>query len=135
MSALRKLHRRTFLTALGLGISAPLALKMSRLAGAAPGPRPKRLFILFVPHGIPLEHFDPVTDNGDFNLMAKGIGGFSPLEPYKQYVTMVRGIGMADMASNHGAIRAALTGRNEGGDTEGVSADSIDYLIAQGLGV
>jgi hypothetical protein len=135
MNRLHKLHRRTFLTALGLGISAPLALRMSRLAIAAPGPRPTRLFILFVPHGIPLEHFDPLTDGGEFNLMAKGIGGLSPLEPYKQYVTMVRGIGMADGANNHVAIRAALTGLQEGGDTSGTSVDSIDYVIAQKLGV
>lgn len=130
MNCLHKLHRRAFLTALGLGISAPLALQMSKLAVAAPGPRPKRLFILFVPHGFPLEHFDPVTENGDFDLKAKGIGGLSPLEPYKQHVTMVRNIGMADMASNHVAIRAVLTGFQEGG-----MVDSIDYVIAQGLGV
>src|SRR4051812_40315594 len=128
MSRLHKLHRRAFLTALGLGISAPLALRMSKLASASVGPRPKRLFILFIPHGIPLEHFDPVTDGGEFNLKAKGIGGLSPLEPYKKYVTMIRGIGMADGAMNHPAIRAALTGFQEGG-----TVDSIDYVIAEAL--
>jgi len=130
MSSLHRLRRRTFLTALGLGIAAPVAMKLARLAGAAPGPRPTRLFIMFIPHGFPLEHFDPTTGNGDFNLSAKGIGGLSPLAPYQQHVTMVRGIGMADMANNHVAIRAALTGFQEGG-----SADSIDYVIGQALGV
>jgi Protein of unknown function (DUF1552) len=130
MSSLHRLQRRTFLAALGLGIAAPLALRMSRLAVAQSGARLKRLFIIFVPHGFPVEHFDPVTDNGDFNLKAKGIGGLGPLEPFKQHVTMVRGIGMANMASNHVAIRAALTGFLEGG-----TVDSIDYVIAQGLKV
>jgi|SRR6266540_1485340 len=129
MSSPRLLQRRTFLAALGLGLSASLALKMARLAVADTGTRPKRLFILFIPHGFPLEHFDPVTGNGDFALNANGIGGLTPLEPYKPYVTMVRGIGMADGASNHGAIRAALTGFQDGS-----SVDSIDYVIAQGLG-
>jgi hypothetical protein len=130
MSGLDKLRRRTFLSALGLGIATPLAMKMARLAGAAPGPRPTRLFILFVPHGFPVEHFDPTTGGGDFNLKAKGIGGLSPLEPYQQYVTMVRGISMANGASNHPAIRAALTGFPDGG-----TVDSIDYVIGQALGV
>jgi hypothetical protein len=43
---------------------------------------------------------------------------------------MVRGIKMADGAMNHPAIRAALTGFQEGG-----SVDSIDYVIGQALGV
>src|SRR5579859_6203268 len=130
MSALQKLKRRTFLAALGLGIGAPLAMKMARLAGAAPGARPKRLFIMFIPHGLPLEHFDPVTDGGTFSLTAKSMYGLAPLMPYQDQVTMVRGIKMADGAMNHPAIRAALTGMQEGG-----TVDSIDYIIAQALGV
>src|SRR5215468_8589706 len=130
MSSLRKLRRRTFLAALGLGIGAPLALKMAKLAGAAPGARPTRLFILYIPHGFPLEHFDPVTDSGTFSLMAKSMYGLAPLMPYQGQVTMVRGIKMADGAMNHPAIRAALTGFQEGG-----SVDSIDYVIGQALGV
>jgi len=130
MRSLSKLRRRTFLSAVGLGIAAPLAMKMARLAGAAPGPRPTRLFIMFIPHGFPVEHFDPTTGNGDFNLKAKGIGGLAALEPYQKYVTMVRGIAMADGATNHPAIRAALTGFSEGG-----TVDSIDYVIGQSLGV
>jgi hypothetical protein len=130
MSSLRKLQRRTFLAAMGLGIGAPLAMKMARLAGAAPAGRPTRLFIMFIPHGFPLEHFDPTTPSGDFSLTGKSMFGLAPLVPYQQQVTMVRGIKMADMATNHPAIRAALTGFQEGG-----TVDSIDYVIAQALGV
>src|SRR6185436_14703320 len=94
-SSLRKLRRRTFLAAMGLGIGAPLAMKMARLAGAAPGPRLTRLFILFIPHGLPLEHFDPTTPAGAFSLTGKSMLGLAPLVPYQQSVTMVRGIRMA----------------------------------------
>ncbi len=130
MSRLLELQRRTFLAALGLGIAAPLALRMSRLALAQSGPRPVRLLVLYVPHGCPAEHFDPVTSGGAFDLMANGVGGWSVFEPYRTSLNLVRGIGMADGASNHVAIRAALTGFNEGG-----SVDSIDYVIAKKLGV
>jgi hypothetical protein len=130
MSSLRKLRRRTFLAAMGLGIGAPLAMKMARLAGAAPAGRPTRLLIIFIPHGFPLEHFDPTSPSGDFSLTGKSMLGLAPLMPYQQSVTMVRGIKMADGATNHGAIRAALTGLNDGGN-----ADSIDYVIGQALNV
>src|SRR4051794_21618231 len=115
MTVIRKLERRAFLAAMGVGVATPLALTMSRVAVAAPSPRPVRLFIMYVPHGFPIEHFDPVRAGGAFDFKAKGIGGYSPFEPYKQYFRLLRGIGMADGASNHGAIRAALTGVQEGG--------------------
>lgn len=124
-----KLRRRVFLEALGVGIAAPLAARLSRLAYAQ-GPRPVRLFMMFVPHGFPLEHFDPVGAGGGLELAAKGIGGWSPFEPYKASTTLVRGIGMANGATNHMAIRAALTGFPDGGQV-----DSIDYVIGQKLGL
>jgi hypothetical protein len=129
-SSLRKLRRRTFLAAMGLGIGAPLAMKMARLAGAAPAGRPTRLFILFIPHGFPLEHFDPTTPAGDFSLTGRSMLGLAPLQKYQQQITMVRGIKMADGANNHPAIRAALTGFMDGG-----AVDSIDYVIGQALNV
>jgi hypothetical protein len=129
MSSLRKLRRRTFLAAMGLGLGAPVAMKLAKMAGAAPSPRPTRLFIFFLPHGLPLEHFDPTTPSGDFSLTGRSMLGLAPLVPFQQSVTMVRGVKMADNASNHPAIRAALTGFQEGG-----TVDSIDYVIAQALG-
>jgi hypothetical protein len=115
---------------MGLGIGAPLAMKMARLAGAGPTARPTRLFIMYIPHGFPLDHFDPTTPSGDFSLTGKSMYGLAPLVPYQSQVTMVRGIKMADGATNHPAIRAALTGFQEGD-----GSDSIDYIIAQQLGV
>jgi hypothetical protein len=123
------LTRRTAM-ALGLGLAAPLALRSSLVARAQAAPRPPRLFIFFIPHGVPWEHFDSVGPSGKLDFNASGIGGFSPLEPYRNSVTVLRGISMANDARDHEAIRAALTGFPEGG-----SVDSIDYTIAKSLGV
>ncbi len=113
--------------AMGLGLAAPVASKVAWMAQAAPGDRPVRLMIFYVPHGWPIEHVDP-GGNGD-NLFGEA-SVLSPLAPYAGATTVVRGIGMNDGASNHGAIRATLTGFSEGG-----SGDSIDRVIADGLGV
>lgn len=116
-----KLQRRTFLAAVGLGISAPLALKMSKMAVAAPGDRPSRLFIFFLPHGVPVEHYEP-TDIGNLEV---GEGILAPLQPYQKYLTMMRGVSNVVM-TNHEAIRSVITGDDD-------KYDSIDYLVAQQL--
>ncbi len=115
------------MTALSLGVAAPLAMRMARLAGAAPGPRPTRLFIMFIPHGMPDEHFDP---GPSFTLVKDGPQILDPLADFATNVTVLRGITMNDGARNHAAIRATLTGF-----AEGAKADSIDYTIAQALKV
>jgi hypothetical protein len=131
MAEPRDLKRRTLLTALGLGLGAHLAASSSpKLALAGGTPRLPRLFILYIPHGLPWEHFDPVGPNGELDFGASGIGGFSPLAAYRDQVSVLRGGAMANNANNHEAIRAALTGFAEGG-----TGDSIDYVIAKLLGV
>jgi Protein of unknown function (DUF1552) len=122
----RILGRRVFMKALGVGIAAPLAMKMSGMAMAGPSPAPVRLFIFYVPHGQPVEHFEPLGSGAGF---LEGSGILAPLAPFKSQVNVVRGLSM-NGASNHAAIRATLTGAGEG---EGVN--SIDYTIAQGLGL
>jgi hypothetical protein len=124
----KALQRRMFLRAMAVGLTVPLAAKVARLASAAPGDRPRRLFIMYLPHGSPVEHFDPAMAGSTLDLAARGVGVLSALEPYKSYVTPLRGLAITD-ATNHAAIRATLTGSSEGG-----SNDSIDYVIAQALG-
>lgn len=119
------LRRRTFLKALGLGLAAPLAAKMSRLASAEPSDAYTRLFIYYIPHGVPVEHFGP-AQAGAFGAESAIL---SPLAPFASKSNVVRGIGMNDGATNHAAIRATLTGFSEGG-----SGDSIDKIIADTLG-
>src|SRR5258708_7726743 len=127
MTSSRALRRRTFMKALSLGVAAPLALRMSRLAAAAPGARPTRLFIMYIPHGMPDEHFDP---GPSLTLVQDGPRILDPLAAFSSNVTVLRGISMNDKATNHAAIRATLTGF-----AEGAKADSIDYSIAQALKV
>lgn len=123
------LARRTFLTALGLGVAAPLAYKMARLAEAAPTGNPVRLLNLFVPHGLPWEMGDPAPDGETLDLMAPGADAiFAPLEPYSSHVNMIRGCAMAAGQSNHTAISTMWTG------SAGGSSDSFDYLLAGQLG-
>src|SRR5450432_2805051 len=129
-----RIQRRTFLRAVGLGIAVPLAAKMSRLAVAAPTAAPTRLFIYYIPHGVPIEHFDPAGMGADINLAASGIGVLKPLDPYKQYLNVIRGMGMNNGANNHAAIRAMLTGFVEGTSPSG-PVDSIDNTIANTLKV
>lgn len=114
--------RRTFLKAVGLGIAIPTAYRMSRLAVAQQGPRPKRLFVFYLPHGLPIEHWDVAED---MNFSANGIGILSALQPYSEYVTVLRGVGI-NTSTNHAAIRSTITG-SEGNN-------SIDFEIANALG-
>ncbi len=117
----KTLQRRVLLKALGLGIAAPLAIKMSRLATAQDMKRPTRLFLFYVPHGLPLAHWEV---GGEMNFSKSGVGILSALEPYREYVTVMRGVGIKT-STNHAAIRSSFTG------TE--SSNSIDYEIAKQL--
>src|SRR5258708_20431366 len=124
------LGRRVFLGALGLGLSVPLAARMARRAVAVPGARPRRLMIIYIPHGMPDEHFTPTVTGGALNLSPSPQGVLAPLAPYQSYVTSVQGIGMNAGATNHAPIRALLTGF-----PEGIGSDSIDSLTPHALGV
>lgn len=151
MKSEAKLQRRTFMRALGLGLSAPLALHFSKMVSAAPGPRPKRLLIYYMPHGVPNEHMDMqpyLTAGGEFadfgqNVEApqtrvhvnpdytfetrSGFNLLSPLEPYRPMLHVVRGLYQAGEFGTHDSIGQILTGNALG--------PSIDQLIARELGV
>lgn len=118
----RLLQRRTFLKAVGLGVAAPLAYKMSRLAVAQSGTRPTRMFLMFLPHGVPNEHYE-VGDGMDFAMSGEGI--LTPLEPYRSHVQVLRGV-TNNVSDNHAAISTVLTGSAE--------SNSIDFEVAQALG-
>jgi len=123
----RRLARRVFLSALGTGLSLPLAYSSARLAVAQTTPRPRRLFLYYLPHGVPAEHFDPTESGGSFDFDLAGQGVLGPLLPYAKQTTVLRGISM-NGASNHAAIRTILTG-----NADGAGSDSIDGLIAAQL--
>ena len=150
MNSEAKLRRRTFMKALGLGLSAPLALQFSRMATAQGGERPKRLLIYYMPHGVPNEHMDMapyLTAGGDFKDFGQnpdapnstvhvnpdytfetrtGRNLLSPLEPYRNMMHVVRGLYQAGSFDTHNSIGAILTGNSSG--------PSVDQLLAQELG-
>lgn len=120
------LARRTFLKALSLGVAAPLALSASRLAVAAPGARPLRMLFFYLPHGMPMEHFNPMGTADNFTFTMSGESVLGPLEPYKGYVNVLRGLEYKGI-NNHPAIRWALTGNEN-------APMSIDRAIAKAMG-
>lgn len=124
----QRLARRVFLSALGLGLSLPLAYRSARLAVAQPSPRPCRLFIYYLPHGAPTEYLDATATGGTFDFDMGGKSVLGALAPYAAQVSVLRGVGM-NGASNHGAIRTMLTG-----GAEGEGSDSIDAVIGAAIG-
>lgn len=112
-----RIRRRTFL----VGGAVSLGLGLARIGGAAPGTRPTRLLIYYIPHGQPIEHV-AADDIAQSRVL-------EPLAPFSGVTQVVRGLSMNDGATNHPAIRATLTGFSEGG-----SGDSIDSIIADALG-
>ncbi len=125
MDRKNELARRSFLKALSLGIAAPLALQASRLAVAAPSARPLRMLFFYIPHGMPSEHFNPIGSADNFSLTMSGESVLAPLETYKRYVNVLRGLEYKGI-NNHPAIRWALTGGED-------APISIDRAIAKGL--
>lgn len=95
---------------------------MSKLAVAEEITRPTRLFLMFLPHGAPTEHYE-VGSGMDFSM--SGVGVLSPLEPYRNYVTVPRGVSN-NVSTNHEAIGSVITG--------GSGDNSIDFQIANQIG-
>ncbi len=79
------------------------------------------MLIYYVPHGQPVEY--TAADNlADSDVLG-------PLASVAAQTNIVRGISMNDGANNHEAIRATLTGFQDGGGN-----DSVDVLIADAIG-
>jgi hypothetical protein len=111
--------------AMGLGLSAPLAMKMSRLALADAGGRPKRLLIFFVPHGMPAEHYDPGGQGKNFDLAANPkVGVLKVFKPYQSQTIVLRGVEYTGR-TQHQTIAAVLTGE---------TATSVDQVVGKGIG-
>jgi hypothetical protein len=119
-----QLRRRTFMRALGLGISAPLALQAARLAVAQPAGRPRRLMVFFVPHGMPAEHYDPGGQGKGFDLAANPkVGVLKVFKPYQDQFLLLRGIEYTGR-TQHAAIDTVLTGE---------TMLSVDQVVGKAL--
>jgi len=125
-----------FLRAAALGLAAPAALNLSRLAVAAPTGAPKRLLIFHMPHGVPNIHFNPKVMGGDLTQFTFDFSPDSilkPLESLKQYVSVYQGFKYPPYGGPHFDAINFLT---DSQDVDGNAARlSIDYAIGQKLGI
>ena len=128
------MERRLFLRALGLGLSVPLAIKFSRMATAQPAGPMKRFFLMYVPHGIAPEHYNPRigADGKSFDLDKTNESILGPLQPYKQWVNVYEGLKYPDLDGTHEGIINCLSGA----DTldESTPRITVEHVIAKGLG-
>jgi len=134
--AANQLQRRLFLRAAALGLAAPAALNLSRLAVAAPSAAPKRLMIFHIPHGVPNVHYNPKVMGNDltqFTLNDSFESVMAPLEPYKKYINVYQGFSYPEGGGPHFDAVHFLT---DSADTTDTSPRlSFDHAIAQQLKV
>jgi len=137
MRAQRGVERRVFLKALALGLSLPIALKLSRLATAQPTSPPKRFFLFYMPHGVAPEHYNPRVAEGDwrnFALDQTNESILGPLEAYKQYVNVYEGFQYPGVAGTHEGIVNCLSGIDSYTDLN-LPRTTVEHVIAKSLGV
>ena len=123
------LHRRTFLALAGAGVGLAAANRLSKLVSAAPTGAPTRIVVVYVPHGVPPEHFDPTGEGENYQFQ---VGANSILEPFagvRDKVSILRGLEIKG-SNNHIAVKNVFTDGIGGL----VSTPSIDQHIARGLG-
>jgi hypothetical protein len=133
--ATKILERRMFLKALALGLTVPVAARLARTATAAPATAPKRFFLMYMPHGIAPEHYNPQvsdTDRTMFALDKTNVSILGPLQKYNSYVNVYQGFKYPGGATHEGIVNC-LSGYS-GTDTTGART-SVDQVIAQGLNV
>ncbi len=132
----RGLQRRVFLKALALGVSLPVAAKLSRLATAqATGPQ-KRLLLSFMPHGVAPEHFNPLvntSDPTDFALDQTNGSIMGPLEPYKDYVNVYQGFQYMGDAGVHDGVVNFLSGELTEDDSS--PRVTLEHVVGNELGI
>ncbi|MDF3065302.1 MAG: hypothetical protein K0R38_903 [Polyangiaceae bacterium] len=137
-----RVRRRIFLSALGVGLSAAAASRLSSVALAQATPASKRFLLFYMPHGAPPEHFSPqvmANDPTQFSLSAPGVGILGPFEEQlKAYTTVVQGIRYPKGAQTHEALAVALSGLSgpdEKLPDEGAPRVTLEHQIAAGLNV
>jgi hypothetical protein len=127
------LSRRTFLQGLGAAISLPLLDAMPAATA------PLRLAFIYVPNGIFMDQWTPVSDGADFELPRI----LSPLTPHRDNVLVLSGLtqntgrALGDAAGDHARASATyLTGVHpKKTDGAGICAGiSVDQVAASHVG-
>ena len=136
-----RVRRRVFLSALGLGLTAAAATRLSRVALAQATAAPKRFLLFYLPHGVPPEHFQPqvmANDPTTFALDQTGVSILGPLqEQLKQQTTVIQGLKYPPGAQTHEALTVALSGLSNGSSlpAETTARVTLEHQIAAGLKV
>ena len=138
--ASKGIQRRLFLRAAALGLAAPAALNLSRLAVAAPAAAPKRMLIFHMPHGVPNIHYNPKVTGSDLTQFTfKLPQGFQSilggLEPYKQYVNVYQGFKYPNVNGGGPHVNAVNFLTNSNDVAGNAPRLSIDHAIGQKLGI
>jgi hypothetical protein len=127
----KALPRRTFLRGMGVALALPMLDAMTP-ALAAPARSIVRLGFVYVPNGIIMDKWKPLSAGADFQLMPT----MQPLEPFRQQLTVfsglaqVQGRALGDGAGDHARAGATwLTGvhpkKSEIVLRAGISADQV----------
>jgi hypothetical protein len=134
--AVRSIKRRVFLKAIAAGLAVPAAFRLAKIATAASGAPPKRFFLLYTPHGVAPEHYDPRVVGDDltnFALDQTNVSILGPLEPYKAYVNIYQGFQYPGPAATHTGIVNCLSGSMATETT--TPRTTVEQVIAKALGV
>lgn len=134
--ATQGIERRMFLTAMAAGLTVPAALRLSKMATAAPTAAPRRFFVFFIPHGVAPEHYDPRITGGDltnFALDQTNVSILGPLQAYKQYVNVYQGFQYPGAAETHSGVVNCLSGATT--KDSATSRTSVEHVIAKAIGV
>ena len=130
---LAKLSRRTILRGLGAALSLPL------LDAMVPAASPQRLAFIYVPNGILMDQWTPLTEGPNFELPRI----LKPLTPYRDNMSILSGLtqntgrALGDSAGDHARASATyLTGVHpKKTDGSGICAGiSVDQVAASHVG-
>lgn len=134
--------RRRFLQALAAAAAgAPLARMLAgSIAHAEDGAVPKRLLLLYTPHGTSYPQWRPKPVGADDFDLAFPESILAPLAPYKSKLCVVEGLDMLsayryDESGHEGGMASLFTGghRDAGGSLDTATDPSIDQLVADHL--
>jgi len=123
----KSISRRALLGGLGAAaLAAPFVLtSRSRRVEAQAAPRPRRLVILFTPHGAPAESFWPKSASDLTAAGGSDVSILAPLQRHAPMLSVLRGIDYVG-SDNHYANKDVLTAKGP---------DSVDTVVARRLGV
>jgi hypothetical protein len=131
-----------FLKAMALGMSVPAAMRLARMATAQGAKPPKRLFLMYIPHGTAPEHFNPKIQGANplatanytnFALDQTNVSILGPLQPYKQYVNVYQGFQYPGKADTHTGIVNFLSGSTAVDTT--TARTTMEHVIGKALNV